>query len=129
MAEVYFGLHGTGFAPDAVTRIVGLEPTGVVLPRSHRRGTTWKISTGKVARDLIDVYEMSSDLVARLQPNMEGILKAKAQFDLSAFLQVVLIFDVAETKSTPTIGFDGYVVSFLSSVGASIDIDTYVDAP
>jgi len=40
-------------------------------------------------------------------------------------LEVVLRITLDETKSTPAIGFDSRVISFLNRVGASIDIDTY----
>jgi hypothetical protein len=44
---------------------------------------------------------------------------------LEAVLEVVLTITLDETKSTPAIGFDSRVISFLHEVGASIDIDTY----
>jgi len=80
---------------------------------------------GKMRNDLIDMYEMASSLVATLEPHVDRILEAKRAYGLEAVLEVVITITLDETKSTPAIGFDSRVISFLHSVGASIDIDMY----
>jgi len=82
-------------------------------------------STGKLQDDVIDVYDMASSLVATLEPHADRIVEAKRAYGLEAVLEVVLRITLDETKSTPAIGFDSRVISFLNRVGASIDIDTY----
>jgi Domain of unknown function (DUF4279) len=128
--EVYFALYGDEFDPDDVTNLIGLEPTttkrkGSPIPKF----TSWAISTGKLENDVIDVYDMSSALVSKLSPHAAKIIEAKRQFGLEATLQVVLRITTDATKSTPAIGFEREVISFLNSVGASIDVDTYRNAP
>jgi hypothetical protein len=122
--EVYFGLSGGDFDPEALQ--IGVAPT-----RTKRRAhptpkhSSWVYSTGKIRNELIDVYEMAISVVLALEPYADKIVEAKRAFDLEAVLEVVLTITMDDTKSTPAIGFDLRVISFLHRVGASIDIDTY----
>jgi hypothetical protein len=129
-AEVYFVLYGDDFDPDEVTRLIGIEPTSTRRKGSPTpKHTSWKISSGKIENDVIDVYDMSSALVSRLLPYVERIAKVKQRFRLEAFLEVVLWITTDESKSMPAIGFEPRVISFLNTVGATIDIDTYRNVP
>ena len=126
--EVYFALFGRNLDPNVVTDLIGLQPTS-----THRlappKDSSWELSSGKVEGELIDVYLMASDLVSRLLPHQDGIIRAKQQCGLQAVLQVVLRVSVDESVSTPAIGFTSEVINFLSSVGASVDVDTYRNVP
>lgn len=124
--EVYFALFGDEFEPDEVTKIIGIEPTKIWRKGSPiPRFTFWKYSTGKVENEVVDVYEMSSSLIAKLAPHVDNIVKAKEMFKLQAVLEVVLTITPDDSKSTPAIGFELEVIAFLNRVGATIDIDTY----
>jgi hypothetical protein len=128
--EVYFCLYGKNFEPSEVTRLLGLEPTSVRREASPiPKHSSWNLSSGVIKNDLIDVYELSSALVSLLIPHAERICVAKRDMNLEAVLQVVLWITIDETKSTPAIGFEPEVISFLSAVGASIDVDTYRNVP
>lgn len=122
--EVYFGLWGDDFDPTALS--LGVEPTSIMRKADPRpKHSSWMLSTGKVRADLIDVYEMSSSLIAKLEPYTDKIIKAMKDHSLEAVLEVVLTVTPNDQISTPAIGFDSRVISFLNKVGASIDIDTY----
>jgi len=124
--EVYFGLWGDDFDPDKISELLGIEPTSTARKGNPRPvQTSWKLSTGEVKADIIDVYEMSSALVKRLEPIEGKIIEAIAKYKLEAVLQVVLWVTTDDTKPTPAIGFEPEVIKFLSSVGASVDVDTY----
>ena len=128
--EVYFALYGDDFEPEELTHFVGIEPTSVhrkALPLPKQ--SSWQVSSGKLENDVIDIYEASNGLIAHLRPYAEKIVEARHQFKLDAVLQVVLWISTDESNSTPAIGFETEVISFLSIVGASIDIDTYLDVP
>jgi hypothetical protein len=130
-AEVYFALYGSEFAPEEATRRIGLEPTSIKRkgePKT-RKHSFWQISAGRIEGDIIDIYEMSSALVAQLAPCAEKIASTRQELGLEAVLEVVLWISTDESKSTPAIGFDHAVISFLQKVGATIDIDTYRNAP
>jgi hypothetical protein len=122
--RVYFGLFGDNFDPDSLN--IGVAPT-----ETRRRGdprpkySSWILSGDKVVSDLIDVYAMSIAVVELLSPCEEKIVSAMTQHSLEAVLEVVLTISPDESVSTPVIGFDVGVISFLARVGASIDIDTY----
>ena len=122
--RVYFGLFGDDFDPDGLD--LGIAPT-----KTQRRGnpipkrSSWILSTDKVVSELVDVYSMSSSLVRSLLPCEARIIDAMKIHKLEAVLEVVLTISPNESLSTPAIGFDVEVVSFMSRVGGSIDIDTY----
>lgn len=125
--EVYFALRGD-FDPTSLS--VGIAPTRVRLKSSPTPKQSWWIySSGKVRNELVDVYAMASALVAALAPCAAAIEAARALYGLEAVLEVVLTFSPHEQASTPAIGFEPEVLAFLSRVGASIDIDTYVADP
>jgi len=87
----------------------------------------WKLSGSEVEGDAVDVYEMSSALVAKLASHADQINVARKRFKLESALSVVLTITTDDSKSTPAIGFDASVVAFLAEVGAWVDVDTYLD--
>ena len=124
--EVYFALYADEFEPDEVTEIIGIEPTKILRKGNPiPRCTSWEYSTGRIADEVVDVYEMSSSLIATLAPLADKIAKAKEMFGLEAVLEVVLTVTPDDSKSTPAIGFESEVITFLHRVGGTIDIDTY----
>lgn len=128
--EVYFALFGADFDPDEVTEIVGLQPTKTMRradPVPKHSG--WIVSEGKVEGDCIDIYDLSSSLIAKIAPYKAELVRAKRALGLDAVLEVVLWISTDESISTPAIGFDSEVISFLSDIGASIDVDTYRNTP
>lgn len=121
--EVYFSLWGD-FDPSTLS--LGIEPTRIHEVRNHYpKQAAWIFSSGQFTDTYIDVYQMTSDLVNELKPHIEKIIKAKQDLVLEAVLEVVLTISSDEQFPTPAIGFDRDVISFLSDVGATIDIDTY----
>jgi hypothetical protein len=123
--RVYFALFGSDFDPDHLH--LGISPT-----ETRRRGnprpkqSSWILSTDKVVSDVVDVYSMSSALIESLIPHEARIVEAVKAHKLEAILEVVLTISTDESVSTPAIGFDAKVVSFMSRIGGSIDIDTYL---
>ena len=121
--EVYFGLFGD-FEPASLS-------LGVTATRMKRKGdptpkwSSWAYSGGKVEGDVVDVYELASKVVKALEPHADKIIEAKNEFGLRAVLQVVLTISPNDELSTPAIGFEADVISFLNKVGATIDVDTY----
>ena len=122
--RVYFGLFGDNFDPEALS-------IGVSATKTARKGTpipkqsSWIYSSEKVQSDLIDVYKMSSAVVSALEPHMQKILEVIEYHKLEAVLEVVLTITPDDSVSTPVVGFDPNVISFLNKIGASIDIDIY----
>jgi hypothetical protein len=122
--RVYFALIGSDFDPESLD--LGIRPT-----KTRRRGdpypkdSSWILSTDKVVSDVVDIYAMSSALIESLLPFEEKIVAAMTAHQLVAVLEVVLTISVDDSVSTPAIGFDTAVVSFIARVGGSIDIDTY----
>ena len=124
--EVYFGLFGVDFDPSVDTAAIKIDwATAKFRGDPIPKRSSWRCSTGKQNKKLIDVYDMSSALVKRLAPHAQQIFDVKVRFDLEAVLQVVLTVSSDDEIPMPAIGFDQNVLEFLSKVGATIDIDTY----
>jgi len=125
--EVYFALMSDrDFDPALVSQRLGIEPSRVLRKANPKpKITSWALSSGKVAGEVVDVYAMSAPLISRLTPLTERIRQLMSELDLSAVFQVVLHISMDDAKSTPAIGFDSATVKFLADVGASIDVDTY----
>lgn len=124
--EVYFRIMGENFDPNDITKLVGIEPTRTrIKSEPTPKFTTWEFSSGKFAGEVIDIYEISSSLIAKLKPKLPEFTEIINKNNLRAELQVVLWISTNETISTPAIGFEKDTISFLNQLGASIDIDTY----
>jgi len=124
---VHFTLYGDNFNPDDLTKFIGVQPTSTKVKGSPTpKKSMWEYSTDKIENDIIDIYEMSSFVVSQLSPYTNNIRKAIEAFNLEATLSVALWLTSDEAKSTPAIGFDSNVISFLHEVGATIDVDTYI---
>jgi hypothetical protein len=127
---VYFKLQGD-FDPDLVSSCIDLEPTAVMRKgeRDPVRGlpkiSMWEYSAGEVEGDIINVYDITSVLIADLSPYVRQISEIRARLGIEAVLQVVLWISADQLISNPAVGFEVDVVRFLADVGASIDIDTY----
>jgi len=125
--EVYFALMGDDVDPDLITRKLGITPSeisrkGVPIPKFD----SWRLSTGKLSAGCVDVYAMAEQIVAVLLPKAEEIQDLIRKYNLTAYLNVVLIFANDEHTSTPAIGFSRDIIQFLAKVDAAIDVDTYV---
>lgn len=124
--EVYFALYGDDFDPDDATNIIGIAPTSTKRKATPRpKFSQWKFSVGEIEDDVIDVYEMSSNLVDTLKKYEDNILIAIKTLGLKAKFQVVLWVSTDDSISTPAIGFEPEVISFIHKLGAYVDIDTY----
>ena len=86
---------------------------------------SWELSTNHIVSDYINVFEMATEIVNRLEPQKQLILQAITKFNATPRLEVVLWFSMNEELSTPAIGFEFETIQFLGEIGAFIDIDTY----
>ena len=73
-AYVYFAFYGEDFDPDALTQFLGIEPTdawkkGTRLPEHGLpKADQWRFSSEKMVDEFIDIYDLSSQLIAQLKP-------------------------------------------------------------
>lgn len=130
--RVYFSLRGD-FAPDELTEFLGIEPSSVAKAgeknpeRGIPKSSLWHAAGNESVQGAwVDIVELSRKVVTPLIPHQDRIAEAVAKWDLAATFQVVVYFSDDEAVSTPAIGFEPEVIDFLSAVGASIDVDTYL---
>ncbi len=128
--RVYFALDTKDIHPDEITKFLGIEPTsitlkGSILPNKLPKINSWKLSTANIVNEYIDVYDMATEIINKLNPKKDMIIEAIKKFNASPRLEVVLWFSKNEEHSTPAIGFEIETIKFLGDIGALIDIDTY----
>ena len=87
------------------------------------------MSTERITAECIDVYELAEKVVDQLESKAIEVRNAVQELELHAVLQVVIHFSTDDNISTPAIGFSSRVLEFLATVGATIDIDTYILPP
>lgn len=129
--RVYFAFQGDNFNPDDITKLLGLKPTKIRLKNELPSGklpkfSSWILSSDNIVDEVIDVYEMTTELIKTLEPKVDVINEIREKFNVTTQLEVVLSFSTNEEISTPAIGFDTTTIDFLAKVGAFIDIDTYL---
>lgn len=124
--EVYFRLGGDEFEPGDVTSRLGIEPSRIARPSDPRpKDFAWILSTGTFSPELVDVYDLASQLTQRLEPRSSEISALMREHSLYAVLQVVLHLSPDAGLPMPAIGFDQQTIAFLAKIGASVDVDTY----
>lgn len=129
--EVYFALKGDDFDPDGFTKLSGLNPTEVFRKGESDRDLetykfgSWKVSTGRIANDILLVDELADQLIERIENAADCFAKVISELNLYAVLEVVLYISMDETIPTPAFGFSSRTIAFLHRVGAAIDVDIY----
>ncbi len=85
----------------------------------------WKISSGRIANDVLLVDELADQLIESIEGAADCIADAVRVAGLYAVLEVVLYISMNETLSTPALGFTSKTIAFLHKVRAEIDVDIY----
>jgi hypothetical protein len=131
---IYLGIRGD-FDVDEFTRFVGVQPTRAWTKgmRDPERGlpkcSIWDYSSDKVF-GFVHLHDLARELVDSLFPKLDTIKEALQHFEADAILQGVLYIDpLGEYQTSFVISFDDRVVSFVSSIGGMIDVDSYLGEP
>lgn len=129
--EIYFALKGDNFEPDEFTKLSHLIPTEVFRKGEPGKYTkmhkfsSWKISTGRIAGDVLLIDELADQLIERIEHGADVIANAVLKSGLYAVLEVVLYISMDDSISRPSLGFSSKTISFLNKVKADIDVDIY----
>jgi hypothetical protein len=147
----YFCVYSDKVQPEAITKIVGLEPNETALAGAKRRTpmliprqNMWKVTSGVSAKNRLDDHFAS--LFARLSPYAEQIRDLVTNGDVTAALVVVRHIEpgsevpevLKENEQEgltrlrgqhPLVGFylEPSLIKFLSHTGCSLDVDEYCD--
>jgi hypothetical protein len=133
--RVYFALDGDNFNPDAVTEMLGILPTRTIhredsIIRRPLQNASWQLSSDEVAdsaNHILSVELLTDSVISRLVSVESQIRDAIALWGLAPRLEVILWISTHPEHSTPIFGFSQRCISFLGSIGAYIDIDTYLN--
>jgi hypothetical protein len=129
-AYLYLGIQGD-FDPYEFASRVRLTPDKCIA--KHASNPAHEIPKASLLRyaqvetfsELIDIYELAERSIDILEPHLDSFSSAIRDYEAETVFQVVLYFPISENISTPAFGFSKRVVSFIASVGASVDIDIY----
>lgn len=123
--EVYFTIYGDNFDPDEISKVLSIKPTKIWRKGDQRSNTKllfpdngWSIST-KSSKSYSVLKEIKK-LLKKIDGKTEVIKNTITKYQLESELSVVIYLDKA---TTPEISFDNYIISQLSMLGSSIDID------
>lgn len=124
LVEVALRFTGQGFAPEDVTRLVGLTPTktwrlgdAIQQTQLRRKCDGWVI--GLPSREAYDMDNVLRELLDILAPHEDRIAEAARQFALAVEISV----GVYISGETPASLFSADTIRRLSSLQASLDID------
>jgi hypothetical protein len=125
--RAFFALSGYHFNPDAITRILGIEPTSVNAAGASGSAdkpviSSWELSTDNVT-DNVDVYDLTDIIIKQLEPVKDKILQAIESHNLSPRLGVVLLLSVDKDETVPDVGFGARTTRFLAEIGAFVNVE------
>lgn len=126
-ARVYFALSGYHFDPDAITKLIGIEPTsvdasGARSPLDKPVISSWELSSETMS-DEIDVYKMTDNLIKKIEPAKEKILQVIKSHNLSPRIELVMVLSTDKGKLVPDLGFGARTIRFLAELGAFVNVD------
>lgn len=125
----HFTVTGHEFDPDAFTRSVGLAPTdtwregdrvGVSEIRRHHTG--WRCSVPR--RSSLDLSEPLRELLEEILLHSKAIRAECDRLGLEAEVSCVVFVG----SPAPAAHFDTDTLNAVRELGASIDLDLYIDA-
>ena len=125
--RVFFALSGYHFDPDAITRLIGIEPTsvdasGARSPLDKPVISSWELSSESVTEE-IDVYKLTDTIIKKIEPAKEKILQVIKSHNLSPRIEVVLELSRDKNVQVPDFGFGARTIRFLAEIGAFINVD------
>ena len=122
-----FELKGD-FSPDVISSRVSLQPTEVWRKgdvgkfKVAKQYDYWSLDSGYV--NTLEIYEVSESIYANLKQKKAEFTKLISETNLTAVFSIVAKID---GDNTPSISFPEEVVKLASELGASIDLDLYVN--
>jgi len=126
---VYFAFQGDNFDPNLVTTELGIEPTdswrtgesGKYI--QQQKYSCWQLKS--TSDELLDMDKLVTEVVSQLSEKIELINNLKQRLNLDTVLSIVLYININEEQSTPYLGHNSEVISFLHRTGTTTDVDIY----
>jgi hypothetical protein len=134
----YFEIRGDDFPVEYVTERLGSNPSRsykkgdeiirtsnsnvISTQKRYRTYTSWQIGTDYI--ETLYGNEQAKKVIAPLLNKINDLLEIKEKYDC----QFVLIqVPIIEHGLSPALGYDKEIIDFCSEIGASIEIDLYVN--
>lgn len=123
--NVDFSLVGDDFNPEYISKMLKLEPTEVLKKGEFLIGrkipnieTTWSIQTG--FEPSLDIKDQLIKIINQLIGKKEVLQKLCLELPMRPVFQVTVL---VKNQEIPVIYLDSIALEFISSIGATIDID------
>lgn len=121
---LYFSFDAEIFDTDEVTRIIGIEPTSLMIKKVPvPKSTYWKYRID-VGND-IDLETPLERLIEIFEPKIDIINNLKNSLNLETRIQFVIDIDINPEASTPCFGLNKRVIKFLDKTETEVDFDVY----
>ena len=126
---VYFAFQADNFDPNVVTTELGILPTdswrtGEPGKYIHeQKYSCWQLKS--TSHELLNMDKLVNEVVSQLSEKTELINNIKQRLDLDTALSIVMYIDINEAQSTPYLGHNSEVISFLHRTGTTTDVDIY----
>ncbi len=125
---VEFCITGLGITPEEITHALGIAPTKTWLlgdsiqkTALRRKHNGWCVSTGA---EVISFEDTTQHLLGLLLPREKAINELCSRHDLHRELACAIYL----VDETPEVNFSKDVISGLSRLGATLDIDIILTA-
>lgn len=127
--RVKLRIVGDEFDVHKITDVLGVKPdytwnTGDFIRNSGRKRdcSGWIYSTG--AEETLDVNTSLHKVEEVFGSKEKQLVELKERYSLSYFIDIIIII---EEKSPPAFTLETPSIKFASRIGASIDVDMYVN--
>ncbi|MEQ8477850.1 DUF4279 domain-containing protein [Fulvivirga sp.] len=121
---LYFSFDADFFDTAEVTKIMGLEPTSLMIKKEPvPKSTSWKYRID--AGNDIDLETHLERLIEIFEPKIDIINRLKNSLNLETRIQFVIDIDINPDSSTPYFGLNKKTIKFLNMTETEVDFDLY----
>jgi hypothetical protein len=121
---LYFSFDADFFDTAEVTKILGLEPTSLMIKKERvPKSTSWKYIID--AGNDLDLETHLEKLIEIFEPKIDIINRLKNSLNLETRIQFVIDIDINPDSSTPYFGLNKKTIKFLNMTETEADFDLY----
>jgi hypothetical protein len=121
---LYFSFDADYFDTIEVTKILGLEPTSLMIKKEPiPKSTSWKYRID--AGNDLDLELHLEELIKTFEPKIDIVNSLKKTHKLATRIQFVIDIDINPDSSTPYFGLNKRTINFLSMTNTEVHFDVY----
>lgn len=122
--KIYFAIKTDDKSVDenVIAKYININPTKFELMFSRGqipKCTIWEYAIEEFTH--LDIEQELYKLVSKIQPDKNGLMRLKNDWDVTFVIQLVLYIG----EETPVLHFGSQITKFVSDIDAEIDCDIY----